>query len=89
MEPITVKFEENFMILVNRLMKKYHYATKAEFIREAVREKILELEKKERLDRVMALAGSSKRKTTDKQLHEAGERAFEILERKFKTKETH
>jgi len=89
MEPVTVKFEENFMEIVGRLMKKYHYATKAEFIREAVREKIGELEKKEKLDRIMALAGSSKRKTTDKQIHEAGERAFAILEKKFKSKANH
>ena len=89
MEPITVKFDGEFMELVDRLMKKYHYSTKAEFIREAVRGKIEELEKKERLEKIMALAGSSKRKTTDKQLHEAGERAFALLDKKFAPKARH
>ena len=88
MEPITVKFESEFMELIDRFMKRHHYATKAEFIREAVRHKIEELEKKEQLDRIMALAGSSKRKTTDKQLHEIRDKAFDIIEKKLKSKAT-
>lgn len=84
MEPITVKFESELMGLIARLMKRHHYATKAEFIREAVRTKIEELEKKEQLDRIMALAGSSKRKTTDKQLHEIRDKLVKKYEEKFK-----
>lgn len=84
MEPVTVKFEADFIREIEKLMKKHRYATKAEFIREAIREKIKQLEKEELLQRVDKLFGSSKRKTTDEQLHAAGEKAFEELEKKFK-----
>jgi len=77
MEPVTVKFEDDFLREIEKLMKKHRYATKAEFIREAIREKIKQLEKEELLQRVDKLFGSSKRKTTDEQLHAAGEKAFE------------
>lgn len=86
MEPITVRFENAFLRDIEKVMKKHRYATKTEFIREAVREKIKELEKEELLQRVDKLFGSSKHKTTDEQLHVAGEKAIEQLEKKFKRK---
>ncbi len=43
-----------------------------------------ELEKKEALARLQKIYGASKRKTTDEELHRAGEKAFEELDKKFK-----
>jgi len=86
MEPITVKFEDDFFREIEKFMKKHRYMTKAEFIREAIREKIKQLENEELLQRVDKLFGSSKHKTTDEQLHIAGEKAFKELEKKFKRK---
>lgn len=83
MEPVTIRFENNFLRDIEKIMKKNRYSTKTEFIREAVREKIKELEKEELLRRVDELFGSSKHKTTDEQLHEAREKAFKKLEKKF------
>ena len=60
--------------------------TKAEFIRQAIRDKIQELEKEEMLRAGDRVAGSSKRKTTDEQLHAIRDKAFEELERKLKAK---
>lgn len=65
-------------------MKKNRYTTKTEFIREAVRDKIRDLEKEELLYKVKKLYGSSKKKTTDEELHRAGERAFKELEKELK-----
>ena len=59
--------------------------TKTEFIRESVRDKIRELEKQETLKNVEKLFGSSKHKTSDEDLHNAGERAFRQLEKKLKS----
>ena len=61
MEPITIKFEPEFLKEIERIMRKNHYATKAEFIREAVREKVKDLEKETLLEKVKKLYGSSKR----------------------------
>ncbi len=81
METISIKVEEEFAHEMGRLMRKYHYTTKTEFIREAIRDKIKKLETEEALKRVEKFYGASKRKTTDEQLHKAGEKAFEELDR--------
>lgn len=84
METISIKMEENFAKDIEKTMKKHRYSTKTEFIREAVRDKIRDLEKEEALLRAKKLFGSSKRKTTDEDVHRAGELAFADLERSLK-----
>jgi metal-responsive CopG/Arc/MetJ family transcriptional regulator len=87
MEGISIKLEKDFLAVIEKVMKKNNYATKTEFIREAIRDKVEGLEEKEEMRRQIArLAGSSKRKTTDEDLHKAGEIAFERLEKKFRKK---
>ena len=84
MEAVSLKLEDHFLQDIEKTMKKYRYTTKTEFIREAIRDKIKDLEKEEVLMRLHKLHGSSKRKTTDKQRREAGERAFKELEKAFR-----
>lgn len=86
MENVSLKLEPEFTKEIEKIMKKNRYMTKTEFIREALRDKIKELEKQETLKKIEKLFGSSKHKTTDEQLHSAGEKAFEELEKKIKTK---
>ncbi len=50
MENISLKIEPNFLNAILKVMKKHNYMTKAEFIREALRDKIRELEEKEILN---------------------------------------
>ena len=83
METVSIKLERDFLRAIDRVMKKHRYMTKTEFIRQAIRDKLNDLEKQDLLRNVEKLFGSSKRRTTDKQLHEAGERAVKILEKKF------
>lgn len=83
MEPVTIRFEDSFLRDIEKVMKKNRYATKTEFIREAVREKIKELEKEEALARVRRLYGASKRKTTDEDLKRAREKAVKEIEEEF------
>ena len=68
------------------LMKKHRFATLTELVRAALRDKMKELEKEELLSKIRRLAGSSKRKTTDEELHKARERAVDKFEKKFETK---
>lgn len=77
MEATTVKFEEDFNVKIEKAMEKHHYATKAEFIREALREKLLNLEKQEYMMKAFKLhgAGRIKHKTiTDEDLHKTREK---------------
>ena len=52
METVSIKVEEGLIGVIERVMKKHHYMTKTEFIRQAIREKINELEKQETLKNV-------------------------------------
>jgi metal-responsive CopG/Arc/MetJ family transcriptional regulator len=47
MESISLKMEKEFLQNIEKAMKKHNYSTKTEFIREAIRDKIKELEGKE------------------------------------------
>ena len=82
METISLKMEEELLHEIDRKLEKHRYSTRTEFIRDAIREKLSDLEKGEILKNLVKLRGS-KRKTTDGQLHKAGEKAFEELEKKF------
>ena len=84
METISVKFEDTFVHDMEKIMKQNRYATKAEFIREAIREKIKYLEIQELEMRLKRAYGASNKKTTDQELHKARKEAFEEIAKKFK-----
>ena len=84
MESVSLKLEAAFLRHVEKAMKKYQYSTKTEFIREAIRDKIRELEKEELLKDIKKVFGSSKHKTTDEDLHKAREKLIDVYEKKFK-----
>ncbi len=83
MEAITVKMEGKMLEEIDQKLGGYRYSTRTEFIRDAIREKLSELEKEEVLRNLTQLKGSSKRKTSDAKLHDARDKAFEMLEKKF------
>ena len=83
MEAISLKLEDALLGEIDRKLSKHRYSTRTEFIRDAIREKLSDLEKNEILKTMVKLRASSRKKTTDKQLHEAGEKAFAALEKKF------
>ena len=84
MEAVSLKLEDTFLQDIEKTMKKHRYTTKTEFIREAIRDKIKDLEKEEALLRLEKAYGASKRKTTDEDIHKAGEKAFEDIAKQFK-----
>jgi len=84
MEAVSLKLEDGFLKDIEKSMKRHRYTTKTEFIREAIRDKIRDLEKEEALIRLKKLYGSSKRRTTEEQRHKAGEEAFEELAKELK-----
>ena len=86
MQAITIKMEDRLLEELDQKLEEHRYSTRTEFIRDAIREKLSELEKEEVLKNLAQLKGSSKRRTSDDELHKAGEKAFELLEKKFKVK---
>ncbi|MBI2208152.1 ribbon-helix-helix protein, CopG family [Candidatus Woesearchaeota archaeon] len=86
MQAITIKMENKLLEEIDQKLEDNRYSTRTEFIRDAIREKLSELEKEEVLKTLSMLRGSSKRKTSDAQLHAASNKAFEMLEKKFNIK---
>lgn len=86
METVCVKFEEPSLKEIEKAMAKNHYVTKAEFIREAVREKLVDLEKREALRRLEQVYGAGAKKgrvITDEDIHRAGEEAAKEIAHKL------
>ena len=49
MESVSIKFDENVMKNMDSAKKNNNYSTRTEFIREAVRDKLTELEKEKKI----------------------------------------
>jgi metal-responsive CopG/Arc/MetJ family transcriptional regulator len=72
MESVTIKVEQGLAREISKAMSP-DYATKTEFIREAIREKIEKIKKDKAMYTLMKNFGASKRKTTDAQLRKIRE----------------
>lgn len=81
METISLKLEKGIMREIDRKLARNRYSTRTEFIRDAIREKLSDLERDEMLRELTSLKEFSRRKTSDKSLHQAREKAFQLLER--------
>ena len=86
METINIKIQDKLLNEIEQKLELHRYRTRTEFIRDAIREKLSELEKDEILKNLALLKGSSKRKTSDTQLHAARDKAIEMLEKKINIK---
>lgn len=74
---ISIRFEDNFLHDIDKAMKGHRYSTKAEFIREAVRDKIIDLDKEAALTRLENAYGAGKKKgrvITDEDIHKTREK---------------
>lgn len=78
--------EETLLHEIDRKLQIHRYSTRTEFIRDAIRDKLSYLDKEEVLRRIASLQGSSKKKTSDEDLHAAREKAFDILDRNLSRK---
>lgn len=83
MEAISLKLEENLLKEIDSKLSKHRYSTRTEFIRDAIRQRLSQLEKEALLRHVDLINGSSKRKTTDRDLHIAREKVFNEIEKKY------
>lgn len=84
MEAISLKLDKVVLGEIDRKLAKYRYSTRTEFIRDAIRIRLSELEKNELLQAVRDAKGVIKRKTTDEQLHKIREGLAKEYEAKFR-----
>ena len=64
METISLRFQKNIIQEMDFLIKERSFNSRTEFIREAVRDKITDLNKDELIKEFLKLKGKSKIKTT-------------------------
>jgi len=84
METVSLKFESEFLHDIENVMKRHRYITKTEFIREAVRDKIKELEKEDLfIAELKKFKGATKNKVSDKRLHDLREGISKEYAKKF------
>ncbi|HLC86244.1 MAG TPA: ribbon-helix-helix domain-containing protein [Candidatus Nanoarchaeia archaeon] len=69
METISLKIDSKLLKEIDSNLVINRYSTRTEFIRDAIRNKIEDLEKQKAIENVRKFYGSSKRKTTDEELH--------------------
>ena len=83
MENVSLKIEENFMNAINKVMKKHNYMTKTEFIREAIRDKIKQLETERFMQKLAKYKGKTTSNLNDERLHKNREEIANRYLKKF------
>ena len=78
METISLKLDEHLLKHIDANLKKYNFSTRTEFVRDAVRKRLSELEKEEVIRRLAAFKGIMKGKAK-MSLEKAGELAFQKI----------
>lgn len=84
MEVLNVKIEENILKEIDDNLEKHRYSTRSEFVRDAIRDKLSELEKDDLMKNAADLRGASKHHTTDEQLDKVREKLSAEFEKRFK-----
>ena len=94
MDVLTVRIDDNVSKKINSILKEFNYSTKTDFVRDAIRVKISQIEeqrqKTKALDALEKSFGSYKSNKTNKEIdilrRQAGEEFILDFEKKFKTK---
>jgi Arc/MetJ-type ribon-helix-helix transcriptional regulator len=64
MEVVTVKFQEEVLKKVDKAIEGHNFNSRTEFIREAVRDKLVELSKEQLMTEFLKFRGKARHKTT-------------------------
>ena len=64
METVTVKFQEDVLKKIDGSIAEHNFNSRTEFIREAVRDKITELNREDLIQEFLKFRGKAKKKTT-------------------------
>lgn len=80
METISLKMEEGLLQEIDSKIKSHRYSTRTEFIRDAIRKKLSDIEKEEVIKKLTELKGSLKAKRSEK---EAGDIALRNLAKRL------
>ena len=78
-----MKLEENMLKNIDSTIYKHNFSTRTEFIRTAIREKLIDLDKEEAIKAILRTRGIVKTQTTDAERRKIREQALaEMIEEK-------
>jgi metal-responsive CopG/Arc/MetJ family transcriptional regulator len=86
MKTISLKMDDGLLESVDCSLKKNRYSTRTEFIRDAIRSKLTQLEKDEAIRKLKEFKGSLKGKSKGLGDEEAGRLAFMEIAKKHNIK---
>ncbi|MEK6960695.1 MAG: ribbon-helix-helix domain-containing protein [Nanoarchaeota archaeon] len=81
MDTVCLKMEDTLLESIDRSLKAHRYSTRTEFIRDAIRCRLTELEKEDAIRRLTELKGSLRPRRSEQ---EAGEIAIDRIAKKLK-----
>lgn len=79
MEMISLKLDEQMLKDMDSTLKKHHYSTRTEFVRDAIREKLEGLTREELMAAFLDTAGKAKKHVSDTELKHIREQAIKEL----------
>jgi metal-responsive CopG/Arc/MetJ family transcriptional regulator len=81
---VSLKMDKSLLKEIDSKLKKHRYSTRTEFIRDAVRDKLTDMEKKKMIEAVKRVRGIAKHKrSTDEDLHRIREKLAKEAEKEF------
>ena len=83
METVTFKLQEDVVKKIDAILKPLHFSNRTEFIRESIREKLNLIERDIVLQHLVAFKGTSKKKISDKELHNIRNKVANEYAKKF------
>ena len=67
MENVSVKFQEDVLKRIDTSISQHNFNSRTEFIRDAVRDKLANLNKEDLITEFLKFRGKAKKKTTDEE----------------------
>lgn len=83
MELVTFRLQENILKKVDSFIKPLYFNNRTEFIREAIREKLYNIETEQIMKELKKFKGSSKVKVSDKRLRQIKDEVGREYAKKF------
>jgi len=83
MEAVCVKLDDGTLKSLDSSMKKFNYTTRTDFIREAIRDKLKELEKDRAIMELKKFMGAAKTRVSDKRHEEIRKEVGKEYAKKF------
>ncbi|HLC98910.1 MAG TPA: ribbon-helix-helix domain-containing protein [Candidatus Nanoarchaeia archaeon] len=83
MEAVCVKLDKRILKTVDKSIREHNYSTRTDFIREAIRDKLRDLQKDRFMKEIERFKGSAKVKVSDERLEEIREKVGRDYAKKF------